>query len=74
MIWGGQTHFITLEVELQPSAQRLHDRILAELQKQGNPLRWAIVAVDSERNVACIEAVITTPTEFLIPGAVVRTV
>lgn len=69
-----QTHFITLEVELQPSAQRLHELILAELRKQGEPLRWAIVAVNREQNVACIEAVITTPTEFLVPGAVVRTV
>jgi hypothetical protein len=69
-----QTHFITLEVALQPSAQRLHDRILAELQQQGEPLRWAIVAVDRERNIACIEAVITTPTEFLIPHTAVKTV
>jgi hypothetical protein len=69
-----QTHFITLEVELQPSAQSLQAQILAQLRRQGEPLRWAIVAVDRERNIACIEAVITTPTEFLIPGAVVRTV
>lgn len=78
MSWEGQTrlmtHFITLNVELQPSAQRLHDRILAELQKQGEPLRWTIVSVDQVRQIVSIEAVITTSTEFLIPDAAIRAV
>jgi hypothetical protein len=69
-----QIHFITLEVELQPSTQRLHELVLAELRRQGEPLRWAITAIDPERQKAQIEAVVTTTTDLLIPGAAVRTV
>jgi hypothetical protein len=54
------THFITAEVDLQTSPQELHRAIEAELQKRGEPLRWAITAVDRERQKATIEAVVTT--------------
>lgn len=67
------THFITFEVDLQ-AAVELHRSIMAELQKRGDPLRWAIVAIDVDRQKTVIEAVITTPTELLIPDASVRTV
>lgn len=67
------THFITFEVDLQAAAE-LHRSIVAELQKRGDPLRWAIVAIDVERQKAVIEAVITTPTELLIPNTSVKTV
>lgn len=68
------THFITFEVALQSSTAALHQSILAKLQQWGEPLRWAVVAVDEERRTVAIEAVVTTATELLIPGVSVRTV
>jgi hypothetical protein len=55
-----QTHFVTLEVKLQSPPEQLRQAILAELGQTGEPLRWAIVAVDRDRQVAQIEAVVTT--------------
>ncbi|HEY9846747.1 MAG TPA: hypothetical protein V6D03_11190 [Candidatus Caenarcaniphilales bacterium] len=52
------THFITAEVELQTSPMKTHQAIEAELQKQGEPLRWAVTHVDA--NKAHVEAVVTT--------------
>jgi hypothetical protein len=54
------THFITAEVALQESAEAMHQAIETELQKQGDPLRWAVVAIDTEQQIAQIEAVVTT--------------
>jgi hypothetical protein len=54
------THFITAEVALQESAEAMHQAIESELQKQGDPLRWALVAVDAEQQIAQVEAVVTT--------------
>jgi SepF-like predicted cell division protein (DUF552 family) len=68
------THFITVEIALLPSASELHRTILAELQTWGEPLRWAIAAIDVERQTVQVEAVITTPTELLIPNSAVRTI
>ena len=67
------THFLTVEVALQSSPSLLHQVILAELQKHGEPLRWAIVAVNDDRQTVTLEAVLTAH-EFLIPEAAVRTV
>lgn len=68
------THFITFEVGLQSSTAELHRSIETELQQWGDSLRWAITAVDVDRQKVQIEAVITTPTELLIPGKSVRTI
>ena len=54
------THFITAEIDLQETPAELQKAIEAELQKQGEPLRWAITSVDVEQQKACVEAVITT--------------
>jgi hypothetical protein len=61
-------HFLTVEVELQAAPTEMQRSIARELQKWGEPLRWAITAVDSDRRKAQIEAVVITPTEFLIPA------
>lgn len=53
------THFITVEIELQETPAQLHKAIEAELQKHGEPLRWAIAALDVERHKATVEAVVT---------------
>lgn len=68
------TNFLTIEVELQASPAQLQQVILAELRSVGEPLRWAIVSVDSARQKAQVEAVVTTLSDFPIPFASVTTV
>jgi hypothetical protein len=53
------THFITAEVNLQATPTDLETAITAELQKQGEPLRWAITSVDETQQKAVVEAVVT---------------
>ncbi|XHU96728.1 MAG: hypothetical protein JJP05_05025 [cyanobacterium endosymbiont of Rhopalodia gibba] len=53
------THFITAEVSLQENTLRLHEEIEAELEKQGEPLRWAITEVDTKKQIVHIEGIIT---------------
>ena len=53
------THFITAEIDLQETPTQLHKEIEAQLQQQGEPLRWAITNVDVERQKATVEAVVT---------------
>lgn len=53
------THFITAEVDLTADPAALPQQIEAELQKRGEPLRWAIAAVDQTTKTAKVEAVVT---------------
>lgn len=50
---------ITVEVDLPKSPVELGRAIDAQLRQQGEPLRWAITAIDRERCKAWVEAVIT---------------
>ncbi len=54
------THFITAEIDLQESPVEMHQAIESELQKRGEPLRWAVMDVDVEQNKAIVEAIVTT--------------
>lgn len=53
------THFITAEIDLQKTPIKLKQEIETELQKRGNPLRWAITSINKEQKKAQIEAIIT---------------
>jgi hypothetical protein len=53
------THFITAEIDLQETPTELLSSIEAELKKQGEPLRWAVTAVDEQEQKATVEAVVT---------------
>jgi hypothetical protein len=53
------THFISAEINLQENPIKLQQTIEAELTKQGTPLRWAITEVDSEKQTAKVEAIVT---------------
>lgn len=53
------THFITAEIDLQESPTELNQAIEAELNKRGEPLRWAITQVNSQQQTAQVEAVVT---------------
>jgi len=53
------THFITAEIDLQDTPTELQQVIEAELKKQGEPLRWAIMSVDVEQQTCTVEAVVT---------------
>lgn len=57
------THYIEAEVALEDTPQQMQQAIEAELQKRGEPLRWAVTDVDVDRQVALVEAIVTTPTE-----------
>ena len=53
------THFISTEIDLQDNLQKLQLAIETELQKQGEPLRWAITSVDTKQQKVKVEAVVT---------------
>lgn len=55
------THFITAEIDQQESPVKIHQAVEAELQKQGEPLRWAITHVDTQK--IYVEAVVTVTSE-----------
>ena len=54
------THFITAEIDLQENPLQLQREIEKELEKRGEPLRWAVTAVDEEKQKVQVEAVVTT--------------
>jgi hypothetical protein len=53
------THFITAEIDLAESPVELPQAIEVELQKRGEPLRWAITNVDALQQKATVEAIVT---------------
>ncbi|MBD2576747.1 hypothetical protein [Oscillatoria sp. FACHB-1406] len=53
------THFITAEIDLQENPLALQQEIEAELQKRGEPLRWAVTNVDSDAQKVRVEAIVT---------------
>ncbi|MEL6381074.1 MAG: hypothetical protein AAFQ89_01095 [Cyanobacteria bacterium J06626_18] len=54
------THFIAAEIDLTENPQDLPRKIETELQKRGEPLRWAVTEVDEAAQTAKVEAVVTT--------------
>ncbi|NJP10375.1 MAG: hypothetical protein HC866_13605 [Leptolyngbyaceae cyanobacterium RU_5_1] len=56
------THFITAEIDLQESPLAIQHAVEAELQKRGEPLRWAVTNVDLERQKMMVEAIVTLST------------
>lgn len=57
------TQFVTVSVPLPPTPLALERAIAQALQADGEPLRWAITAVDTEQRVAVVEAVVTLATQ-----------
>ena len=57
------THFITAEIDLQESPVQLQQEIEAELEKRGEPLRWAVTNVDTDRKIAQVEAIVTVESD-----------
>ncbi len=53
------THFITAEIDLTENPAELPRQVEAELQKRGEPLRWAVAEVNEAKQTAQIEAVVT---------------
>ena len=53
------THFITAEIELQETPLELHQEIESQLEKEGEPLRWAVTKLNKDRQTATIEAIVT---------------
>lgn len=59
------THFITAEIDLQETPAQLQQAIEEELQKRGEPLRWAVTNVDTDRQKAQVEAIVTVQADEL---------
>jgi hypothetical protein len=55
------THFVTLEIPLQESPAAVLAAITHALEFYGEPLRWAITSIHSDRKVMGIEAVVLCP-------------
>ncbi|AFZ12829.1 hypothetical protein Cri9333_1948 [Crinalium epipsammum PCC 9333] len=53
------THFISAEIDLEESTEELQQAIKTELEKRGEPLRWAVSNVDQERGKVQLEAIVT---------------
>ena len=53
------THFITAEINLQETPVKLTEEIKSKLEQAGEPLRWAVTAIDKEKQTATVEAVVT---------------
>ena len=53
------THFITAEIDLQETPLKLQQNIEAALQKRGQPLRWSITHLNTDKQKAHVEAVVT---------------
>jgi hypothetical protein len=53
------THFIEAEIDLTESPKELHQNIESELQKRGEPLRWAVTEADADEQKVRVEAVVT---------------
>ncbi|MGG6297325.1 hypothetical protein ACQ4M4_23270 [Leptolyngbya sp. AN02str] len=56
------TQFVSLEVQLPATSAQLESAIVQAVQRHGEPLRWAVTAVDAKRRIALVEAVITIST------------
>ncbi|YAI81219.1 MAG: hypothetical protein ACQJCO_05105 [cyanobacterium endosymbiont of Rhopalodia sterrenbergii] len=54
------THFITTEVSFQENPFFLQKEIEAELKKKGEPLRWAIMKVNIDKQTVYVEGIITS--------------
>ena len=57
------TQFITAEIKLEGSPAEMHQVIEAELQKYGEPLRWAVTGVKVTEQKAIVEAIVTRTDE-----------
>lgn len=53
------THFIAAEIDLTENPAELPQQVETELKKRGEPLRWAIAAIDETEKTAKVEAVVT---------------
>ena len=60
---GGVTQFVRLEVPWVADPGAMEGAIAQALQVHGDPLRWALTAVDEARGIAVLEAVVTLSPE-----------
>ncbi len=55
-----ETQFVTIQVPTQTSPGETRSAIEAALSELGQPLRWAITALDKAQSLATVEAIVTT--------------
>jgi|GEM_PF-1127415 len=56
-----QSSFVTLEIPLEDSPGKMEMAIQAALRQWGDPLRWAVMAVDVANQLVKVEAIVTHP-------------
>ena len=53
------THFISAEIDLQQTPAQLNQEIESRLEREGEPLRWAVTEIDKDKQTATVEAIVT---------------
>jgi hypothetical protein len=56
-----QSSFVTVEIPLEDSPSKMETAIQAALRQWGDPLRWAVMAVDVANQLVKVEAIVTQP-------------
>jgi hypothetical protein len=54
-----KTYFVKIEVDLEKNPTDTKNKIEYQLAQQGKALRWAITKIDTETQIAEIEAIVT---------------
>jgi len=54
-----RSSFVTLELPLEDSPSQMEMAIQVALQQWGDPLRWAVMAVDVANQMVKVEAIVT---------------
>lgn len=54
-----QSSFVTLDLPLEDSPSQMEAAIQIALQQWGDPLRWAVMAVDVSSQIVRVEAIVT---------------
>ncbi len=54
-----RSSFVTLELPLEDSPNQMEMAIQLALQQWGDPLRWAVMAVDVANQMVKVEAIVT---------------
>ncbi|MFZ9738704.1 MAG: hypothetical protein ACO3EZ_11910 [Prochlorotrichaceae cyanobacterium] len=54
-----QSNLVTLELPLEDSPRQMEETIRIALAQWGDPLRWAVMAVDVANQIVRVEAIVT---------------
>ena len=58
-----ESNFISVELPLEDSPTQMEQAIEIALKQWGDPLRWAVMAVDASHQMVRVEAIVTQHTQ-----------